>query len=81
MLLALSMVLSMPVFTSAAELTQEEMKTKIETLELEKAELEREVEELKIQVEILELENEALKVVTETEAETEKMKTETVGTV
>lgn len=81
MLLALSMVLSVPTLASAAELTPEEMKERIETLESEKAELESEVEELKTQVETLEDENEALKAGTETETETEALKTETVGMV
>ena len=61
----------------AVELTPEEMKTQIETLDSEKEELEKRIEEL-------EAENEALKAgtqETETEAETEEVKTETVGTI
>lgn len=81
MMLTLSMLLSVSVFASTDELTSEEMKTKIETLESEKADLEDKVEELKNQVETLESENKALKADMETEAATEEMKTETIGTV
>ena len=82
LLLAAGMVLSSAVYVGAAEETPEEMKTRIETLESEKAELESEIENLTTQVETLTKENEELKAQLEGENETEsEVKTETVGTV